>query len=172
MRTGYQHLSGLDLADHYSESEILEIDLLIGSDVYWDVVTGEIVRGAHGPMAINTRLGWVLSRPVQTSDVTIVNFTSSHMLRIDGLTDVLEKELQSFWELESFGIRAKEDPVQEQFTESIQMVDGRYHVSLPWREYHETLPTNHELSLKRLHGLLHRLRQEPEVLAKILREQN
>ena len=132
MRTGYQHLSGLDLADHYSESEILEIDLLIGSDVYWDVVTGEIVRGAHGPMAINTRLGWVLSRPVQTSDVTIVNFTSSHMLRIDGLTDVLEKELQSFWELESFGNRVKKDPLQEQFTESIQMVDGRYQVSLRW----------------------------------------
>ena len=54
VRTGYQHLSGLDLADRYSENEILEIDLLIGSDVYWDVVTGEIVRGAHGPVAINT----------------------------------------------------------------------------------------------------------------------
>ena len=54
------------------------------------------------------------------------------------------------------------------------MVDGRYQVSLPWREYHESLPTNHELSLKRLHGLLRRLRQQPEVLAeydKILREQ-
>ena len=85
----YQHLSGLDLADRYSESEILEIDLLIGSDVYWDVVAGEIVRGARGPVAINTRLGWVLSGPVQMSDVTSVNFTSSHTLRIDGSTDVL-----------------------------------------------------------------------------------
>ena len=34
-----------------------------------------------------------------------------------------------------------------------------------WQEYHETLPTNHELSLKRLHGLRRRLMQEPEVLA-------
>ena len=32
--TGYQHLSGLNLADHCSESEIVEVDLLIGSDVY------------------------------------------------------------------------------------------------------------------------------------------
>ena len=94
--TGYQHLSGLNLADHCSESEILEVDLLIGSDIYWDVVTGEVVRGTNGPVAINTRLGWVLSRPVRTSDVTSVNFTFSHTLRIDGSTDVLEKELQLF----------------------------------------------------------------------------
>ena len=97
--TGYQHLSGLDLADHCSESELLEVDLLIGSDVYWDIVTGEVVRGANGPVAINTTLGWVLSGPAQTSDVTSVNYTSIHTLRIDGSTDVLEKELQSFWEL-------------------------------------------------------------------------
>ena len=110
--TGYQHLSGLNLADHCSESEVVEIDLLIGSDVYWDIVTGEIIRGASGSVAINTRLGWVLSGPVPMN-VTSVNFTSSHTLQIDGSTDVLEKELQSFWELELFGIREKEDPVQE-----------------------------------------------------------
>ena len=54
------------------------------------------------------------------------------------------------------------------------MVDGRYQVSLSWREYHKILPINHELSLKRLHQLLRRLSQEPEVLAeydKILRGQ-
>lgn len=46
------------------------------------------------------------------------------------------------------------------------MVNGRYQVSLlPWRQYHEPQPTNHELSLKRLHGLLRRLKQQPEVLA-------
>ena len=51
------------------------------------------------------------------------------------------------------------------------MVNGRYQVSLPWREYRETLPTNHELSLKRLHDFC---AEEPEVLAeydKTLRDQ-
>ena len=71
------------------ESKIVEVDLLTGSDVYWDVVTGEIVRGASGLVAINTRLGWVFSGPVQMSNITSVNFTSSHTLRIDGSTDVL-----------------------------------------------------------------------------------
>ena len=163
--TGHHHLLGLDLADHRCGSEPPEVDLLIGSDVYWDVVTGEVVRGPDGPVALNTRLGWVLSGPMQMSDATSVNFASSHTLRIDSSTEILDKRLQLFWELESFGVRAEEDPVQEQFTESIQMVNGRYQVSLPWREYHEPLPTNHELSLKRLRGLLRRLNQQPEVLA-------
>lgn len=101
------------------QSEIVEVDLLIDSDVYWDIVTGEIIRGASGPVAINTKLGWVLSGPIQRKNVTCVNFHSSHTLRIDSSTDVLEKELQSFWDLESFGIRGKEDPVQKQFMESV-----------------------------------------------------
>ena len=163
--TGYHHLLSLDLADHCCGSEPLEVDFLMGSDIYWDIVTGEVVGGPDGPVALNTRLGWVLSGPIQMSDVSSVNFASSHTLRIDSSTEVLDKRRQLLWELESFGVRAEEDPVQEQFMESIQMVNGRYQVSLPWREYHEPLPTNHELSLKRLLGLLRRLKQQPEVLA-------
>ena len=54
------------------------------------------------------------------------------------------------------------------------MKDGRYQVSLPWRHCHEPLPTNNELSLKRLQGLLCRLKQDPEILAeydKTIRDQ-
>ena len=60
MSTGYQHLSDLNLADHYSESEIAEVDLLIRSDVYWDVITGEIIRGAR---ADQHKAGMGLVRP-------------------------------------------------------------------------------------------------------------
>ena len=167
-------LSNLDFADCCDGTEPLEVDLLIGSDVYWDIVTGEIVRGPDGLVAVNTRLGWVLSGPVQTTDVTSVNLTSSHALRTDDSTEMLDEKLQSFWELESLGIKLREDPVHEQFVEDIRMEEGRYQVSLPWRRYHEPLPTNHELSLKRLRGLLRRLKQDPDVLAeydKTIREQ-
>ena len=37
-------------------------------------------------------------------------------------------------------------------------------VSLPWKEFHEPLPDNYQLSLKRLQGLLCRLRQDPAIL--------
>ena len=54
------------------------------------------------------------------------------------------------------------------------MKNGRYQVSLPWRQHHEPLPTNPELSLKRLYGVLRRIKQDPEVLLEydaIIREQ-
>ena len=149
---------------------MLGIDLLIGSDVHWDVVTGEVIKCDSGPVAVATRLGWVLSGPVE-SGKTNVSLNPSHAIKVEASVETLEEKLQSFWELESLGVQAKEDPVQEQFIENIH---GRYQVSLPWWKYHEPLPSNYDLSLKRLHGLLRRLRHEPEVLSeyeKIIQEQ-
>ena len=39
-----------------------------------------------------------------------------------------------------------------------------YKVRLPWKDPHPSLPTNYELSHKRLLGLLRRLREQPQVL--------
>lgn len=59
----YSHLSQLELADSHGEAQ-LEVDILIGSDYYWELTTGKTCRGESGPVAIHTRLGWVLSGPV------------------------------------------------------------------------------------------------------------
>ena len=61
----YQHLAALDLADYSDRSSCLEVDL-IGSDFYWELVTGGVRRGSKGPIAIHTKLGWVLSGPTST----------------------------------------------------------------------------------------------------------
>ena len=42
-----------------------EVDLLIGSDFYWDFVSGEMRRGDKGPVAAKTTLGWILSGPTE-----------------------------------------------------------------------------------------------------------
>ena len=49
----YSHLAQLDLADT-SHDETLEVDMLIGSDYYWEFVTGETIRGSEGPVAVGT----------------------------------------------------------------------------------------------------------------------
>ena len=61
----YDHLSDLHLADYLTETAPADVDILIGSDQYRRLVTGEVRRGDSGPMAIHTRLGWVLSGPVE-----------------------------------------------------------------------------------------------------------
>ena len=173
----YGRLSQLDLADVCLD-KTLEVDLLIGSDFYWEFVTGETIRGENGPVAINTTLGWVLSGPagVAEPEESTVSLVNAHTLRVEGITNKeLDNTLRLFWELESLGIEeVANDPVCDRFASTLQVKNGRYEVSLPWRKYHDDLPDNYSLSRRRLHGLLKRLQQNPEVLREydsIIREQ-
>ncbi|XP_068742211.1 uncharacterized protein [Montipora capricornis] len=53
----YPYLQGLQLA---CDSD--SVDVLIGADYYWLFFTGNIIKGdPHGPVALETKLGWVLS---------------------------------------------------------------------------------------------------------------
>ncbi|CAB4006506.1 Hypothetical predicted protein, partial [Paramuricea clavata] len=67
-RHNYPHLHDLVLADDSMGELDSEVDILIGCDKYWDIVTGEIRKGTNGPTAINTNLGWVLSGPEEKRD--------------------------------------------------------------------------------------------------------
>ena len=166
----YQHLAGLDLADsNHGKDDLMEVDILIGSDYYWWFATGKIRRGADGPVAVHTRLGWVLSGTLTMDEgcSTAHNFLTTHVLRIDATPstqDPLDEVLHSFWNLESLGIATKVDSVLEEFAQTVQFKNGRYEVALPWKSSHPTLPDNYLMSKKRLYGLIKRLRLNPEVL--------
>ena len=56
-----------NMCDHLSDLHLAEVDILIGSDQYWRLVTREVRRGDGGLMATHRRLGWVLSGPVEDS---------------------------------------------------------------------------------------------------------
>ena len=60
----YHHLEGLNLADLNTGEEELEVDILVGSDQYWNLITGAVRRGDSGPNAMGTKVGWVLSGPI------------------------------------------------------------------------------------------------------------
>ena len=76
----YDYLSELDLADSSISGNKLDIDVLIGSDYYWMLVTGRVLRNQDGPTAIHSRLGWILSGPTDVSSLsgTFVNLILSH----------------------------------------------------------------------------------------------
>ena len=124
-----------------------------------------------GPTAVHTKLGWVLSGPVQglQQGNSRVNLISTHSLRVGGEIvqndkQDLDERLKMFWNLDALGIIEDECSVYEEFERSILFKGGRYEVHLPWKEPHPSLPDNYELSQKRLKGLLERLRQSPHVL--------
>ena len=147
----------------------LEVDVLIGSDYYWELSTGEVKRGATGPVAMGTRLGWVLSGPGPSihTEIPIMSLTTTHTLTIGaGISSNsdLDNRLRSFWELESLGITRVDKSIHDTFKENVSFKNGKYEVSLPWKEFHDPLPDNYILSLRRLEGLTKRLRQTPEIL--------
>ena len=104
-RENFEHLRGLDLADSGGEDEV---DLLIGSDFYWELMSGKVRVGRGGePVALESRVDWVLSGPVQgyskSTDGNVNLLNATRVLRIDNETSSLDKQLHKFWDLETLG---------------------------------------------------------------------
>ena len=77
---------------------------------------------------------------------------------------LIANQLREFWELESLGIVKSDNSVHDMFKKYVSFKEGRYEVSLAWKEFHDPLPDNYALSLRRLQGLIRRLRQTPKLL--------
>ena len=184
----YSHLVDLKLADQPAEDFGSEVDVLIGNDFYRSFFTGNTERGESGPVAMKTSLGWVLPGPLlQTpgSD-TDVYLVTSHTLRLDTsscgdtiiekrIYDPLLEQVKNFWELEAIGVSTQEETVHEKFLDTIHLNNGRYEVSLPWKEQHALLPDNHAQAVSRLPSVLKRLRKNPglfEEYNRIIEEQS
>jgi hypothetical protein len=117
----------------------------------------------------------VLSGPVEnaTEDAgqeSSVNFSATYVLKIEAhiyqeseMEDI-KSELSRFWDLETIDILNNELSVYDKFKSEVKQRDGRYEVSLPFKEEHPPLPDNYESSKKRLTALVHRLQQKPDVL--------
>ena len=76
--------AGLRLADYCAEGETLSVDILVGSDYFWTLVTGHTIRGTQGPTALHTKLGWVLSGPVSCGNPggqQSSNLVTTHVLK-------------------------------------------------------------------------------------------
>ena len=77
-RDHYDHLLGIELADSADLGYVLEVDMLIGSDLYWSLVTRRVRRGRSGPMGVHTRIGWILSGPVDRQEVSVISHLLPH----------------------------------------------------------------------------------------------
>ena len=155
----YPHLRNIELSDQASGGEELEVDIMIGADYYWCFVQNQVVCGeGYGPVAILTRLGYVLSGPVSAPmrNETFSNVTISHVMKTT--TAVEEHDIQlidqvkKFWEYESMGIN-ENDSVHEDFITNINFTGDRYEVSLPFKQGHGLIPDNFSLAESRLRKL-------------------
>ena len=83
-RECYGCLVGLDLADLADIGDILENNVLILSNPYWNLVTGRVQWGRNRRMAIHIKFGGVLSGPTDQREIQVnLMFASAPALRID-----------------------------------------------------------------------------------------
>ena len=96
----YPHLHNLKLADSI-DSQTKHIGLLIGADHYYDFIVGDVVKGNTGPVAVKSKLGWLLSGPFNTtskndssvnSNLTLDCYPQQFTVRDRETQDVSKKE--------------------------------------------------------------------------------
>jgi len=103
----HAHLKGLKLADYSTGEDDMIVDILVGSDQYWQLVSGKVLQGENRPTAIQTRLGWVLSGPTNgtvQNDQQQNNLVTTHVLKmaskpVDITNESLDGSLQRFWDI-------------------------------------------------------------------------
>ena len=117
VKSDYPHLKGLWFSDVSKGRDEMVIDVLVGADYLWHFQKGCTIRGKFDePVAVETKLGWVLSGPLKGQDTcadirfTQVNFIASSVEEQERLEDV-----QRLWDLETLGIREITDQVHESF---------------------------------------------------------
>ncbi|XP_065909767.1 uncharacterized protein [Dysidea avara] len=166
----YSHLQELDLADtSASKHSSDKVDMLIGSDFYWDIVTGDIKRGNEGPTAVSSKFGWLLSGPVNAGNKE-VNYALSNLV-IEGVGSLSEQcsdqdlsnDLHRFWETESIGI-AEETQTASMSSLFVDLkydwILGRYQVTLPWKTDFRPQGNGYEISMARLNQLRSKLQRD------------
>ena len=85
----YELLFDRNLADSANDGEEFDLDILLGSDYYWRLVTGRLIHGSSdSPTVMHTVVCWVLSgsvKGVPPDSRCSVNVTSTHVLPCSNL---------------------------------------------------------------------------------------
>ncbi|XP_074653606.1 uncharacterized protein LOC141907762 [Tubulanus polymorphus] len=153
---------GLTLAHSIDHSENFEVELLIGADFYYQFICDEIIRTKSGPIALKSKLGYLIAGPVDLSLFHSINV-------LINLTS--QPDSSDFWSLESIGIMPEcTHDSDQKFLDNYcsnyidKERDNRYQAKFPWREDHPPLPTNYNAVTNRTRGTLQRLARTPDML--------
>ncbi|UYV66059.1 hypothetical protein LAZ67_3006306 [Cordylochernes scorpioides] len=140
-----------------------EIDILIGSDYFGQLLTGKVVHLGEDLTAGETKLEWTLmgQSPVVCKEDKVQ--IALNML-------VARNNLKDLWELDVLipsklsQKKRRETELREHFIKNIKRdEDQRYSVALPWKFERNNIPSNLEIAQRRLEACTSKLRKEKRV---------
>jgi hypothetical protein len=157
----WPYLEGVNL--HQVDANV---DILIGNDVPKALEPKEIRESENGgPYAIRTLLGWTVNGPLgrQGYCARTVNRVEADVELTSQFNKFCEME---FNDLKSETVKAmsQEDKrALSQMEQSVDLVDGHYELSLPWKVFPPNLPNNRSVAEKRLAPLKKKLANSPSL---------
>lgn len=157
----FPHLNGITLADQ-SFFKPGRIDILLGADVYSNVIMDGIIRGEKGmPIAQRTALGWIISGAVKTTH-TSFTATSLHA------NTKLEFALRRFWEVEAItdneNWTEEENNCDEHFKRThSRNCDGKFIVRMPFKSNINQLGSNKSSAIARLKQIESKFKRNPKI---------
>ena len=163
--------------------EPVNIDLLIGSDYFWNILGTEKVILPSGLYLVSSKIGYILTGkytdPGHVEQNVSTCFVTSQVNCLVTTVNLFSSEnsitknssIEDFCRLETIGINdspdlTDDDVALEQFNNSICFQKGRYYVRWPWKYDYLDLPENLDVALGRMRSLAKRLRRDNELLAK------
>ncbi|XP_043279575.1 uncharacterized protein [Venturia canescens] len=158
------HLQGLPLADpEFLSPE--SIDLILGADIYGQLIREQIKRGPHGtPIAQNTVFGWIVLGPMDSSQQSA---GLVHHAAVDHGYQELQDLLTQFWVQEEVSgsgeshLTPDEQECETHFlTTHKRDSDGRYVVRLPVKSASGTLGGSFHTASSCLHRLQCKLNRD------------
>ena len=151
----YDHLKGVKM-DDMDTKEFLPVRLILGVCDYTKIKTetAPLIGAANEPIAEKTKFGWTIISPGKEVDLSPMFLTQTstvdydNLCRLDvlGLTDCATGD---------------QEEVYSEFKEQLRRdEEGWFETSLPWKGNHPPLPSNEAGSLRRLTGLVKKLRSQ------------
>ena len=130
----------INWSDYLPSDEIINgnIDILIGADYYWSLITEDVIRLQDNLVLISSKFGYMLSGPMLTSNesesveatspninccVHVMKVSSSveDEFSVEGLNP-LDDKIERFWNLDSVGILSEEKSVFDNNMDKITFV--------------------------------------------------
>lgn len=147
-----------ELAEH--KIQLIEdspgpVDILIGADIAGKIWSGSRRVLSSGVVAVETQFGWTLMGVNKKNRDTV----NSGLAMTHTMVSILSGDESDLWKFEAIGIC---DPIEksgrekcrldalEHFRSTVEFVNGRYRVRLPWNEMMLDLPSNRGMAEKRL----------------------
>lgn len=136
-----------------------EIDLLIGADIFWNLLNENKMRLPSGPYLHDSKLGWIISGPINNS-IYSKNVQCNFVQ--------IESQLRKFWELEEISnnpsVMSKDDNACEELFKNTTVRDetGRFSVRLPLKESTDSLGESYHTAKNRLLALERKLDRAPQ----------